>query len=239
MSNCIGTMPTDTAIPPTSRCTYSTVPLLTVRYLPVLVLGMRRLQYRMNTRTNTRTSTDLQYKQYEYAHNIDDDESRRRRHRARPRESQRSRQFTAQFTTTKGCYDVVRLLPAACCLLPTVRVLPTAYCLLPIAYIAYSTAHIAYCLYCLLPTAYCLLLPTACCLLHIMHRLLPDATMPASVLYLLPTTYSLDATSTYTTSAQEYSYEHQTSRTNPPPRPNVAMLGRVPPKGLISISCEV
>ena len=142
-------------------------------------------------------------------------------------------------------------MPAACCLrvLPTAYcLLPTAYCLLPIAYIAHFpycllptayTAYCLYCLYCLLPTAYCLLPATAYCplptayvlptvaycllptVLHIMHRLLPDATIPASVLYLLPTTVpTLDATSTYTTVLQ-----HKSTSTKPAERtPRPALM---------------
>ena len=144
------------------------------------------------------------------------------------------------------------LLPPASCLLPPAScLLPPAYCLLCLLYCLLPTA---YCLQVLptvlptvllptvLPTAYCLrtaycLLPTYCC---IMHRLLPDATVPASAVYCtVPAAYSttvptLDAT------APIYIYFFRTrerapnQQNEPPrPRPNVAMLGRVPPKGLI------
>ena len=142
------------------------------------------------------------------------------------------------------------LLPTAYCLLPTAYcLLPTAYCLLPAAYCLLPAAccllPTAYCLlptaaYCLLPTAYCLL-PTAystaaepatrtcfstCYLIHTSTR----TRGRARTYYLVPTRCYI-ATHYFSTKVQN----QQNELTNPHPSPNAAMLGRVPPKGLIYI----
>ena len=133
------------------------------------------------------------------------------------------------------------LPPASCCLLPPAScLLPPASCLLPLASCLLPTAYYRYCLlptaYVLL-TAYCLycLLPTACC---IMHRLVPDATVPASVYCTVPAAYYCTYSRCYCTYIYFFNPHKSTStkptERTPRPRPNVAMLGRVPPKGLIS-----
>ena len=127
--------------------------------------------------------------------------------------------------------------------LPTAYItayLITAYCLSN----AYCTLPTAYTARCLLPTAYCLL-PTAYILMHAYLYCLystaytasssclgASCLLPATVLYsnAYCTAFAYRACSTAPPGTAYCLYTP-----NPRPRPNnaVAMLGRVPPKGLI------
>ena len=132
---------------------------------------------------------------------------------------------TAYCLSTAYC-RLPRVLPTAYCLLPTAYMLPTAYCLL--TYCLLPTAMpttLPIVPYCLLPTvlmhAYCLQYCTASCLGA--SCLLPPATAYSSA-FCLPRLMGLHI----------LQYCLPPIRRTPAPRPNnAAMLGRVPPKGLI------